>query len=136
MQPRLTNTKFKIDDVPSPPKQVNHLPPKQVKRSNTKFTIDDIHSPKQSSSSSSHNKHEQIQSSSSSSHNKHEPISPTPCCACKRVLKEGDKTPDNCVWCQLKFHLHKCTKKNATERKRETRKQLKPLIQNMKRITI
>jgi hypothetical protein len=120
MQHRLTNTKFTIDDAPSSPKQVKH--------SNTKFTIDDIPSPKQSSSLSSHN--------SSSSHNKHEPISPTPCCACKRVLKEGDKTHDDCVWCQLKFHLNKCTKKNATERKRETRKQLKPLIKNMKRITI
>jgi hypothetical protein len=126
MQPRLTNTKFTIQDLPSPPKQ--------VKRTNRKITIDDIPSPKQSSSSSSHNKHE--------------PISPTPCCACKRVMKEGDKTPDDCVWCEFKFHLHKCTKKNATERNREkrekratrvtqvTQKQMKTFVQNMKRITI
>jgi hypothetical protein len=122
-QPRLTNTKFTIQDLPSPPKQ--------VKRTNRKITIDDIPSPKQSSSSSSHNKHE--------------PISPTPCCACKRVMKEGDKTPDDCVWCEFKFHLHKCAKKNATERNREkratrvtqvTQKQMKTFVQNMKRITI
>lgn len=122
-QPRLTNTKFTIQDLPSPPKQ--------VKRTNRKITIDDIPSPKQSSSSSSHNKHE--------------PISPTPCCACKRVMKEGDKTPDDCVWCEFKFHLHKCTKKNATERNREkrekrstqvTQKQMKTFVQNMQRITI
>ena len=128
-QPRLTNTKFTIDDIHLSPKQTRqtnkediHLPPKQTRQTNTKFTIDDIHSPKQSSSSSSRNKHD--------------PISPTPCCACKRVMKEGDKAPDDCAWCQLKVHLHECTKKNATERKRETRNQMKSLRQSMKRHTI
>jgi len=104
------------------------LPPRNARTSlpprltNTIFTIDDIPSPKQSRSSSSHT----ISGS----------ISPTPCCACQRSMKVGEKVAKDCVWCKLKFHHHKCAKKNATERKIETEKQIKSLMQNMKRITI
>jgi hypothetical protein len=127
---RITNRKFLIEDVP--------LSPKQTRLANRKFSIEDVHlSPKQTRLANKKILIEDIPSPDIS-----ESISPTPCCKCNRIMKKGDKTPDDCVWCQLKFHLHKCTKKNATERKRVTQvtqvtqKQMKTFVQNMKRITI
>ena len=128
-----TNTKFTIDDIPSPPKQPRNSPPKQPRNSppkqprltNTKFTIDDVPSPPKQSSNSS-----------LSSPNISESISPTPCCACQRIMKKGDKTPEDCNWCKLKYHLHKCVTKNSNEKRRTEKQEMKTLMQKMKRHTI
>lgn len=136
-----TNRKFTIDDIPSPPKQPRTSPPKQPRNSppkqprnsprrhirltNTKFTIDDLPSPPKQSSNSS-----------SSSSNINESISPTPCCSCKRIMKKGDKTPYDCDWCQFKYHLHSCVMKNAKERRKTEKQEMKTLMQKMKRQTI
>lgn len=124
-----TNTKFSIDDIPSPPKQPRNSPRnsprKQTRLTNTKFSIDDIPSPPKQSSNSS-----------LSSPNISESISPTPCCACQRIMKKGDKTPEDCNWCKLKHHLHKCATNNAKERRKTEKQEMKTLMQKMKRQTI
>lgn len=120
-----TNTKFTIDDIPSPPKQPRNSPPKQTRLTNTKFSIDDIPSPPKQSSNSS-----------LSSPNISESISPTPCCGCQRIMKKGDKTPEDCNWCKLKHHLHKCVTNNAKELRKTEKQEMKTLMQKMKRQTI
>ena len=120
-----TNRKFSIDDIPSPPKQPRNSPRRHIRLTNTKFSIDDIPSPPKQSSNSS-----------STSSNINESISPTPCCSCKRIMKKGDKTPEDCNWCKLKHHLHKCVTNNAKERRKTEKQEMKTLMQKMKRQTI
>jgi len=96
-----------------------------IPRRHARFTISDIPSPPKQSSNSS-----------LSSPNISESISPTPCCSCLRIMKKGDKTPEHCNWCKLKFHLHKCITKNTKERRRTEKQEIKTLMQKMKRQTI
>jgi len=51
-------------------------------------------------------------------------------------MKKGDKTPEDCNWCKLKHHLHKCVTNNAKERRKTEKQEMKTLMQKMKRQTI
>ena len=136
-----TNRKFTIDDIPSPPKQPRNSPPKQPRNSprrhirltNRKFTIDDVASPPEQPRNSPP---KQSSNSSLSSPNISESISPTPCCGCQRIMKKGDKTPEDCNWCKLKHHLHMCVTNNAKERRKTEKQEMKTLMQKMKRHAI
>jgi len=44
-QPKVTKTRFIIEDIPSPPKHPSNSPPKHPKLTNNKFTIEDVPSP-------------------------------------------------------------------------------------------
>ena len=97
--PRLTNIKFTIEDVPSPPK------PKPPRLTNIKFTIEDVPSPPKQQRNSS------IPSMSASASPS---SSPTLCCSCNNT--RSVQTSAKCAWCKLYYHLEKCVSQNAKER--------------------
>ena len=133
--PQVMRKKIKnkiIEARTSPPKQARTSPPKQA-RTNRKFTIDDIPSPPKQPRNSPP---KQSSNSSLSSPNISESISPTPCCGCQRIMKKGDKTPEDCNWCKLKHHLHMCVTNNAKERRKTEKQEMKTLMQKMKRHAI
>ena len=97
-QPKLKNTRFIIEDIPSPPKHPSNSPPKHTKLTNIRFIIEDIPSPPKQPSNSppkqpSNSPPKQPSNSPPKRISGSPPLTivPNPYCSCS----------GNCHWCQL-----------------------------------